>query len=183
MKYWKTPTPEQLSKAIAQIAHFEHRKYFFGKLDNPEWVEPLSKKNVFSTPPQAIRDETRGTIVFPPWPEGEYLGRMAKSKPNLVCQIILKIQTDNFWAHESFIDAALAMSGKLAAQIGEKEIVWIKQLQYLYRLLPDKLGLLIAHLAQQAECDTALELTAILLKPQAHTPKANNGSSGFAVRK
>lgn len=173
MKSWKTPIPEQVDKAIAQIAHLEHRKYFFDKLNNPEWLEPLSQKGIFAEPPQPIRDEAKGTILFPPWPEGEYLSKVADAKPELVCQIILRIQTDNFWAHENFIDAALTMPGKLAAQIGEKELAWIKQLKYFYRLLPDKLGLLTAHLARHGECDIALKLATALLEPQTRESKTD----------
>src|SRR2546422_126786 len=81
LKCWKTPTPDQVNKAVAQLGHGEYNRYFFDRLENPEWLGPLKAKGFLSSPPPPVHDEARGTIGFPPWPESRYLARMAKYAP------------------------------------------------------------------------------------------------------
>ena len=88
MRSWKKPTPEQVDQAVALLVYAEHYRYFFDRLENPEWLEPLWDKGFFKHPPQPVWDEGEGTIRFPPWPEARYLARMAKHKPELVAKII-----------------------------------------------------------------------------------------------
>lgn len=164
MKSWKTPTPEQVDRAVALMGHTEHYRYFFDRLENPEWIKPLKSKGFFSNPPKAERDETRGTIGFPIWPESRYLLRMALLKPEVVLELILQIpDTDNIRVHEDLADAALAMPAAMAAEWIKQQVKWIEGQQRLYLILPDKLGALIKHLATDNEAEQALILTHSLL--------------------
>ena len=45
MKSWKMPTPEQVAKAVALLGHVEQYRYFFDRLENPEWLLPLQKRD------------------------------------------------------------------------------------------------------------------------------------------
>ncbi len=74
MKSSKTPTPEQVTKAIALLGRKEHYRYFFDRLENPLWLEPLHKQGFFLHPPPPQANE--GSVVFPPWPESRYLARI-----------------------------------------------------------------------------------------------------------
>ncbi len=163
MKSWKTPTPEQVDRAVALLGHAEQYRYFFDRLENPEWIGPLRSKGFLRDPPKAQRDEVHGTIGFPPWPESRYLARMASLRPKVVVDVILGIpDTDNTRVHEDLIEAVLAMPPELAAQLTEKAKTWARSPYQL--LLPEKLGSLVAHLAKGGQVDKALELAQVLME-------------------
>lgn len=162
MKSWKTPTPEQITKAVALLGHAEQYRYFFDRLENPLWIEPLKTKGFFSFPPQAIRDEERGTIGFPPWSASRYLTRMAARAPETVLEVALQIPpTENVRVHEDLVDAALEMPADLAAKLVPKAKKWI-ELPYQL-LLPEKLCALAGHLAKGDQVEAALNLARSLL--------------------
>ena len=122
MKSWKKPTPDQVDRAVALTGHGGHRRFFFDRLRNPEWIQPLFDKGFFQHPPKAVRDEKGETIGFPPWPEAHYLARMAGKNPELVLKIVLKVPlSDNVGVHEDLTEAALAMPASLSAEWARKE--------------------------------------------------------------
>lgn len=165
MKFWKIPTPDQVDRAVALIGHSVHRRYFFDRLENPEWIEPLLAKGFLQHPPTAERDEDKGTTGFPPWPESHYVARMAPRKPELVLEVILKIpDTDNVTVHEDLAEAALAMPANLSAVWAKKEASWVKEQEHLFFVLPRTLGKLISHLARGVEVDAALDLARAVLE-------------------
>jgi len=167
MKSWKKPTPEQVDRAIALLVRVEQYRYFFDHLENPEWIPFLRSKGFFKSPPNIQRDEKKGTIKFPPWPESRYLARMASKAPEQVLEVLLQIpETDNISIHEDFIDAFLRMPPNLTKLIEpvKKEIKWLSQQNHLYFPLPEKLGALIVHLAKGGEVDTAIKLARSLLE-------------------
>jgi hypothetical protein len=51
MKSWAKPTPELVTRAIAGMPHSEQQRYFFDRLENPEWIEPLRKAKFFDQLP------------------------------------------------------------------------------------------------------------------------------------
>ena len=162
MKSWKTPTPEQIDRTVALLAQREHRRHFFDRLENPEWLDPLEKKGFFKSPPPPILDESKGTLAFPVWPESRYLARMAKLAPEKVAPILRAIpDTENIRVHDDFADAALAMPAELAAEFVPRAIRWIQS--PFHALLPDKLGTLLSRLASGGEVDSALELARAIL--------------------
>ena len=164
MKSWKTPTPEQVAKAVALLGRSEQYRYFFDRLENPEWIRPLRQRGFFLSPPQPVRDEVKGTIRFPPWPESRYLARMAKHVPQTVLEIALEITpTENVSVHEDLADAAISMPPAMAARWVVEELRWTEQQESLSFLLPEKLGALVAHLAQGSQGEAALDLARSLL--------------------
>jgi hypothetical protein len=70
------PTDQQVAKAIELMRKSGgNHEYFFEKLSSPEWIKPLAARGRFDHPPPT---EHIGTAYrFPPWPEGQYLLRMA----------------------------------------------------------------------------------------------------------
>ena len=91
MKSWKKPTPEQVNRAISLLGQVQNIRYFFDKLENPEWIKPLYKKGYFNHPPEPLLNKKQGTIGFPPWPASNYLSRMAALRPKEVLNIIINI--------------------------------------------------------------------------------------------
>ncbi len=164
MKSWKTPTPEQITKAVALLSgHMGQYRYFFDRLENPLWITPLKARGFFRSPPLPLRDEPKGTIGFPPWPESSYLARMAPLTPEVVLEVILGIpDTENVRVHEDLIDAALGMPAALAGRLVDRAKKWVL-CPYQLRL-PEKLGQLVSHLAKNWETKAALELSKALLE-------------------
>lgn len=156
------PSPEVVKKALDAIkkrsADYE---YFFDKLNSPEWIKPLWDAGLFSHPPEPLKD---GQYVrFPIWPESRYLARMASLEPNVVLKVIQQIpDTENVRVFEDLIDAALKMPVELGAQLVEKAKNWARSPYQL--LMPEKLGLLVAHLAKGGQVDSALSLAQALLE-------------------
>jgi len=163
MKSWKTPTPDQVDRAIALLGHEAQYRYFFDRLENPEWIRPLRSKGYFSNPPRMQPDETRGTIRVPQWPESRYLARMAPLRPEAVLEIIMGMpDTENGRVHEDLADAVLAMPSELSARLVEKAKSWARSRHQF--LLPEKLGSLVAHLARGGQIEAALNLARVVLE-------------------
>lgn len=161
MKTWKKPTPEQVEKAVALLVYAEQYRYFFDRLENPEWIEPLFEKGFFRHPPKPERNEEEGTIRFPPWPEARYLARMAKHKPELVAQIIQGMDdTENAAVISDLVDALLTMLPEVSARLVGKAKRWA---EVPYLLVPEKLGQLISHLAKGRKTEEAMAIARVLL--------------------
>jgi hypothetical protein len=178
MKSWKTPTPNQVDRAVALMGHAEHYRYFFSELVNPNWIEPLKEKAFFTKPPEPRRDEVGNVVAFPPWPESHYLARMASLRPEAVLSVILEMpDTDNVRVHEDLVDAALNMPADLAAQISKKARAWLGAPDQV--LLPEELGALVAHLAKGGKSQEALSLARTLLEvlpdPSSHANREGEG--------
>jgi len=121
MKSWKTPTPEAVARAVANMGRPQQQRYFFERLENPNWLEPLRKKGIFSTPPVQKVEETQGTIEFQDWPALDYLARMAALAPKEVCSIILDLpDTDNPFVVRAVLRAAVVMPPDFAEQLSAK---------------------------------------------------------------
>jgi hypothetical protein len=169
------PTDQDLKALCNSIPNsFVTRRYLFERLKFPGWLSKLQEKGFFKNPPEPEIDAERGLIRFLPWPQSGYLVRMAPQKPAIVLDIALKILetgTKNASVHEDLAEAARSMPPELAARWVEKETEWLKEQDYLYLPdLPEKLGKLIAYLAQRGQVNTALglarELLAVLPKSQ-----------------
>jgi hypothetical protein len=156
MKSWKIPTPEIVDKAVASMVRFEQQRYFFEKLDNPGWIEPLRKKGWFSKPPTPKRDQERGTIEFRAWPSLKYLSRMAEKEPSLVADVMVAIpDSDNPYIVQSFIAAASAMPPDSAKRLVPQIVKMVKS---PYIMQGHTVGDLAALLAAGGETKSALDL-------------------------
>ena len=159
MRSWKTPTAEQVEKAVALLARPERYRYFFDRLDNPEWLKPLKKRGFFSSPPDPVHNEKEGTVSFPPWPESRYLARMAKLGvvADQVCEYALEIpDTQNVVVRSDLLDIALSLPPQKSLLFVPKVSGWIDSPHHF--LLPDKLGALSVHLATAGETESAIGL-------------------------
>lgn len=160
------PTKDELTILKKHVANNPViRRYFFDHCQNPEWLGLLKQGGFFKTPPNREVSQQDGTIQLPYWPQSSYLARMAAVRPAEVAQMIRDIpETDNVSIHERWVDAALAMPAEFSAEWVKKEIVWISNQSYLALLLPEKIGLLMTHLAKGGQGEVALTLGRALLK-------------------
>lgn len=180
MKSWTMPTPEQVEKTVALLAHPEQRRYFFDQLKNPLWLEPLQKKGFFKSPPAVVRDAEKKTVGFPPWPESRYLARMALHDPEKVVGVALLIDTDNIRVHEDLVDIALAIPAETAVKLAPKVLSWLES--PYSALWPEKLGELVGHLAKGNQVEAALSVAQRLLAvlpDQGELSKARAGFDGW----
>ncbi len=168
MKSWKKPTPELINKAVALLARSEQNRYFFDRLENPEWVQPLKAKGIFSSPPNISVDDELVRMV--PWPASQYLARMAKKSldPSSIMDVVLSVpDTDNVRVMTDLVEAALGLPGDIAARLVPKAINWIDT-PYNIRL-HDRLGDLVGHLAAEEQIEKALDLARELLAVSSRT--------------
>ncbi|HYV03718.1 MAG TPA: hypothetical protein VFB82_03980, partial [Blastocatellia bacterium] len=142
--------------------------YFFGKLNDPAWLEPLRAEGFFTQPPEPEYDYDKGTIRFPLWPAAQYLTRVARLAPQTVLEIALEIpETENVHVPVDIADIALALPARMAAQLVPRFKAWTPS-PYQLRL-PERLGAVVEHLATGGEVDGALELASTLLAEQSHS--------------
>src|SRR5271163_925969 len=109
------PTEAQVDKALELIQKGGgNYEYFFSKLSDPAWIEPLSKRGRFNHPPpiERIGDMFR----LPRWPEGDYLLRMAETSPREVAAAIEPVcfESDNPLVHQLLVDIAARLPSELA---------------------------------------------------------------------
>lgn len=118
MRSWKKPTPEQIEKTVSLIQDPTMREYFFVRLENPQWVDELHRRGVFSNPPGPLVEPGSSDIRFQPWPELGYLVRMAAECPQTVVEVLAEIpKSDNPLVNRNILDAALKMDVNHAAAL------------------------------------------------------------------
>ena len=82
----ETPTGQH-AKKLKQRApnNLVAYRYFFDKITSPLWLRPLAEKGFFKHPPAPEVEEER--VRFLPWPQSQYLRRMARHDPRTVADI------------------------------------------------------------------------------------------------
>ena len=162
MKSFTKPTKSQVDAAIPLISSPQHEAYFFARLENPLWIEPLVERGVFNFPPSAQSVEGGG-IMFPPWPPSRFLVRMAAIAPAQVAQVLSTVDTDNASIIRDIVDAASAMPLDVAVALvpvvckaAERGHLWIHF---------DEATSLCASLASGGQVEAAMNLAASLFTP------------------
>lgn len=161
MKSWKKPTTEIIERALALVKKETDRQYFFSRLKNPRWIQPLSERGCFKSPPD-IRYLPDGHVQYPFWPELQYLENICKDAPEEVIQLVLQLPAvDNPRVYDSILDIALELDGEQSAQLKPKMLEYAKlehQLSH-YRYLE-----LLTHWIAENQNEAALELANILVQ-------------------
>ncbi|MFH1263167.1 MAG: hypothetical protein V1495_06975 [Pseudomonadota bacterium] len=164
MTSWNKPTEHEVSSLLARITQPTTQSYVFERLNNPLWAEPLFAHGCFRKPPDPIRDEARGTIQFPSWPELDWLARMTKHTEvqDLVHNIALKVpETDNYRVRINLLEIALALPPHQAKDFIRFCKSWINDRHY--HNIPELFSQLVVRLAIGGETTAALSLCKDLL--------------------
>lgn len=162
------PTDAQVDKALELIQKSGgNYQYFFEKLTSPSWIEPLAKRGRFDHPPGIER--IGNMYRFPPWPEGEYLLRMADIAPERVAEAIKPVcfASDNHIVHRLLVEIAQKLPPPLAKDLALEESEWVRQETSLIPLYPEKAAALVEHLAIGGEPGPALGLASAILEVRA----------------
>lgn len=150
-----------VDRALDLIENQTERYHFFSRLKNPHWIQPLSERGCFMSPP-GIRLLPDGYVQHPLWPELQYLKNVTEEVPDEVVDIVSKLpQTDNPRVYDGILDIILILKGKQSVRLKTKMIEYA-DLQY--HLLPHKFADLLAHWIVENETQAALELAKILVQ-------------------
>jgi hypothetical protein len=157
--------------------------YFFQRLNDPTWLDPLNAKGFFDHPPEPIQDSERGTIIYPNWPESKYLERMAaidslRLKRTIV-GIALKVVTDNPTVYLDLTKAVLQMPADMQVDWANKMAAWLGREVFVHPLLPEQLGNLASSLAEGGYTNTSIDLLRILLAVQQDPRESGEGSEAI----
>ncbi len=141
------------------------RQYFFSRLKNPLWIQPLADRGCFACPPE-ISHLPGGYLQCPFWPELEFLKEICKDAPSdivdAVIQIVLEIPpTDNPRVYEEMIDLVLQLSGANSTRLKPKVLEYAKLER---RLVPSKLARILAQWTSKEQTNAALELADVLVQ-------------------
>lgn len=171
MPSWKTPTAEQLDHAIGLLARPEQQRYFFDKLQNPNWLTPLEERGFFNNPPPAIHDQAKGTVNYPPWPASHYLARMAavSGAEADVLRIALNVPvSDNIMVHKDLATVAATLPPSMAAQLTTNAATWLTE--PFDQFISEQLAIIIRNLSEHNEVTaaTALARTCLALTLKGH---------------
>jgi hypothetical protein len=166
---WRKPTAEEVEHAVSLLTRREHYRYFFARLENPEWIQPLKSKGFFENPPLPNRDTSRGTVSFPLWPESQYLSRMAPLTPEIVLDTILEIpDAGNPHVYVDLVEAALNMPlselpANSVTELAKRAENWAIE-KYTTFSFPEKFAAFSVHLTRHGKIREGLELARVLLE-------------------
>ena len=137
------------------------RQYFFSRLKNPLWLQPLIEASYFQSPPQAriLPDED---IQFPTWPELQYIKNISDEVPDEVVELMLQLpEVDNPIVYHHILEIALKLHGRHSAKLLPKVLEYVSlKHQFLAHRYID----LLVHWTAEDQTDTALALSKEIVK-------------------
>ena len=161
MKSWKKPTNELIDKALGSFKKVHHRKYFFSRLENPLWLEPLAERGYFKYPPRSQRFDD-GTILFPYWPEIQYLTNICSEFPDEVVKLVMELpEIDNPIVYDGILDIALQLPIEYSVKLKDK-ILEYANMEHQFRTY--RYARLLERWTKENQASAALKLAKILVK-------------------
>lgn len=170
MPSWKQPTKDEIEKVIANLEG-NLKPYFFSKLENPEWIKPLSEKGLlyFS---QFTNEHGQEVTI---WDAASYLIKIASEKPDDVFDVIKPFLDDinqkkkvNIRALHIVLEIAMAISltkKEILFDVSKNFLSWLKYIDSIDVWVDHKVFLkLIKKLKDIGFESTALEIFSELLK-------------------
>ena len=141
------------------------RQYFFARLKNPLWIQPLAERGCFENPPD-ISILPNGNIQCPFWPELEYLNNICKDAPSDIVDEIIQIVLElppvkNPMVYEEIIDMALHLDGLRSTRLNPKILEYARlDRQFRVSVYPR----LLEKWTTERHTKAALELANVLVK-------------------
>ena len=151
------PDVKSLGQSVPHSTVAMHR--FFSRADL-SWFEPLKEAGYFADPPEP--EVVDDSVAYQRWPAAIFLVRAASGHPQEVLALAKGLETANPEAHESFVEAALAIDATAAATIVEDVARWLSA-RFTWGL-PFKVRDLVVHLAEGGEVEAATRLMDALLR-------------------
>lgn len=109
------PTEIQVERAVERLLLPVHRQVFYSHLRSPHWLPHLVRRGQFSEVPDRI-EHTEGWSALP-WPERNYLIRIAQDVPDAVAGVFLAIpdKNTNPFVWSAAAEAARKMPGPIGS--------------------------------------------------------------------
>jgi len=144
-----------IEKVLASVKKETDRQYFFARLKNPLWIEPLHERGYFSNPP-GMKHLPGGYVQYPHWPEMAYLVNVAEKSADKTIGIVLaQPETDNPRVYDDILEIALKLKGKESARLLPKLVEYTElNNQFLAYRYPE----LLQHWIIQRNFNEALEI-------------------------
>ena len=149
-----------VEKVLSSVKKEADRQYFFSKLNNPLWLEPLRERGYFSNPP-GVKKLPDGFVQYPHWPELVYLETIAGEAADQIIDIVLALpKTENPRVYYDILSIALKLQGQESARLLPKLIEYTElENQFLANRYPD----LLQHWSTQKNFAEALEIVKRLI--------------------
>lgn len=114
---FERPSPADVASVVARLGDLQHRRLFYEGLENPLWVTALAEAGAFaSVPPLEVDDSSQWRAR--PWPEGDYLVRMAGTVSDAVAVVLADAAgTENPAVHRQIVAAAAQMASESAVRL------------------------------------------------------------------
>lgn len=160
------PTTEQVHAALARLTTLQLRRAFYSKLANPLWVAALHAKKVFSNPPSIERLDD-GSYRVDPWPEIDYLVRMASLAPAEVAQALKSAsKTDNPWVRRGIWEAAAVLPANNTVLLMPELKSWAEEDLGNSRTDPRDVSRVIVELLEGGQRKKGAQLAAAFYEPR-----------------
>lgn len=121
------PTDNDVSE-LKQLPYTDatHR-YFFGKVASSGWLAKLNDAGFFDHPPEPVQEEDG--FRLPPWPQADYLARVAAALPTAVREIIEAVQTTNTTVQWQLVEIARVLPIDDAVKLVPLVRSWVPSLR------------------------------------------------------
>ena len=167
MKAWKKPTNELIEKALGVLEKETDRHYFFSRLKNPRWIQPLVERGYFQFPPK-VRHLPSGSIQMPAWPELQYLKNVSGDVPDEVANLVLGLpKVNNPSVYNEILEIALQLHGEQTARLKPKILesvgIILEYAGMVHQLWGHRYADLLAHWTAEHQTSAALELSEMLV--------------------
>ena len=160
MKSWKKPTDELIDRALASIKKVTACKYFFSRLENPLWLQPLAERGRFKYPPKIQRFDD-GTAIYPYWHEIQYLRNVCTDLPDEVIDLVMNLpKVDNPVVYDGILDIALHLPGEYSVRLKDK-ILEYTRIEHQWQT--HRYAELLAHWTEENQASAALKLAERLI--------------------
>ena len=106
----KKPDEQLVDKILRMLGRAKYRIYFFDKLTNSYWIEPLKEAGFFLSPPEPKPGE-----AYDWWLGGGYLKNMSPKIPEKVLCVISDVQSRNPYVREDCIECLWEMPEEISA--------------------------------------------------------------------
>jgi len=148
----------------------EHQQYFFDRLKNPAWVDPLEARGFFQAPPSP-ESLPGGVLRCRPWPQSQYLARMASSAPESVSRILGSLNTDNWFVVQDAIEALRSMPPQYSAPIASRYGAAVDRHHMWHQL--ERIAELAAQLVEGGFPAEAMQLALATFTPRSEEDSGN----------
>lgn len=170
---FEPPSDEEVHAVLARLGSLQLRRAFFAQLENPHWVTALAKQGGFVNPP-ATEVMPDGLVRSDPWPEVDYLVRMALVASSEVVGVFEGIaDSTNQWVRRGIMEAATALAPEEAARLVPKLKEWPGDELANFRIDPNDITKAIVNLLGSPERAKGRQLANAYFapRPPAESPK------------